>query len=184
MFHFNEQQILQKNLAMNHVIRSSPLQMFCKISVLKVFAKFTGKHLWWSLAFDKVAGWEISENSPGNTCACVSILVKLQAEKIHKTHKKTPVPPDFRFNKAAAGGTISTSWLWCTYIFHFAAYNKIEAFQGRRNFFFDLKLENCIVLRYDRFYLLYDLYHCKEKLWHFFNALRYLLPTSQSVLLL
>ena len=43
--------------------------------------------------------------------ACVSILVKLQAEKIHKTRKKTPVPPDFRFNKAAAGGTISTSCL-------------------------------------------------------------------------
>ena len=102
---------LQKNLAMNHIIRSIPLQMFCKISVLKVFAKFTGKHLWWSLPFDKVAGWEISENSPGNTCACVSILVKLQAEKIHKTHKKTPVPPDFQFNKAAAGGTISRSCL-------------------------------------------------------------------------
>ena len=34
--------------------RGSRLQMFFKIGVLKNFAKFTGKHLCWSLFFDKV----------------------------------------------------------------------------------------------------------------------------------
>ena len=33
--------------------RSSPLQMFFKIGVLKSFANFTGKHLRWSLLFFK-----------------------------------------------------------------------------------------------------------------------------------
>ena len=36
-------------------IRSSYPEGFCKISVLKIFAKFTGKHLCWSL-FNKFAG--------------------------------------------------------------------------------------------------------------------------------
>ena len=36
--------------------RSSHLEMFCKKSVLRNFAKFTGKHLCQDLFFDKVAG--------------------------------------------------------------------------------------------------------------------------------
>ena len=36
--------------------RSSRLQMFFKIGVLKSFSDFTGKHLWWSLFFKKLAG--------------------------------------------------------------------------------------------------------------------------------
>ena len=36
--------------------RSSRSQMFFKTDVLKIFAKFTGKHLWRSLPFDKVSG--------------------------------------------------------------------------------------------------------------------------------
>ena len=37
--------------------RSSLPEMFCKYVVLKNFAKFTGKHLCWSLFLDKVATW-------------------------------------------------------------------------------------------------------------------------------
>ena len=37
-------------------IKNSSWQMFYKIGVLKYFAKFTGKHLYWSLFFNKVAG--------------------------------------------------------------------------------------------------------------------------------
>ena len=37
-------------------IRSSRLEEFCKKSVLRNFAKFTGKHLCQSLIFNKVAG--------------------------------------------------------------------------------------------------------------------------------
>ena len=36
--------------------RSSRLEVFCKKSVLRNFAKFTGKHLCQSLFFNKVAG--------------------------------------------------------------------------------------------------------------------------------
>ena len=37
------------------VDRSSRLEVFCKKSVLKNFAKFTGKHLYGSLFFDEAA---------------------------------------------------------------------------------------------------------------------------------
>ena len=36
--------------------RSSRLEVFCKEAVLRNFAKFTGKHLYQSLVFNKVAG--------------------------------------------------------------------------------------------------------------------------------
>ena len=36
--------------------RSSRPEVFCKKSVLRNFAKFTGKHLYQSLFFNKVAG--------------------------------------------------------------------------------------------------------------------------------
>ena len=39
------------------LIRKQPLEVFCrKIDVLRNFLKFTGKHLCWSLFFNKVAG--------------------------------------------------------------------------------------------------------------------------------
>ena len=37
-------------------LQKQPLEVFCKKSVLKNFTKFTGKHLRWSLFFNKVAG--------------------------------------------------------------------------------------------------------------------------------
>ena len=39
-----------------HTFRSSCLQMFFKIGVLKSFANFTGKHLCWSFFLKKLAG--------------------------------------------------------------------------------------------------------------------------------
>ena len=65
--------------------------MFCKITVLKNFAKFTEKHLRWSFVFNKVAGLKISQNSQENTCAGLPFSIKLLAEKIRKIHKKTQV---------------------------------------------------------------------------------------------
>ena len=57
-----------KESSNNHIIRSSPSQMFCKISVLKNFEKFIEKHL------------------------CQSLFsIKLQAEKFLKILKKAPV---------------------------------------------------------------------------------------------
>ena len=38
-----------------YLYRSSRPKMFCKKDVLTNFAKFTGKHLCWSLLFNKVA---------------------------------------------------------------------------------------------------------------------------------
>ena len=37
-------------------VQKQPLELFCKRGILKHFAKFTGKHLWQSLFFNKVAG--------------------------------------------------------------------------------------------------------------------------------
>ena len=50
--------------------------MFCKINVFKNFAKFTGKHLCQSIAFNEVASWKDSQNLQENTCAGVSFLKK------------------------------------------------------------------------------------------------------------
>ena len=40
----------------NVIFRSNSPEVFCKKGVPKNFAKFTRKHLYWSLVFDKVAG--------------------------------------------------------------------------------------------------------------------------------
>ena len=40
-------------------LRSSRPEMFCKRGVLRNFAKFTGKHLYQSLFFSKVAGLQL-----------------------------------------------------------------------------------------------------------------------------
>ena len=47
---------LSKRMDFSHG-RSSRLKVFCRIDVLRNFAKFTGKHLCESLFFDKVAGF-------------------------------------------------------------------------------------------------------------------------------
>ena len=41
-------------------IRKQPPKVFCKKGVLKIFAKFTGKHRYQSLFFNKVAGLTLS----------------------------------------------------------------------------------------------------------------------------
>ena len=46
----------QRNYFRFNCYRSSRPELFCKKGVLKNFAKFTGKHLWQSLFFNKVAG--------------------------------------------------------------------------------------------------------------------------------
>ena len=79
--------------------------MICKISSLEKFAKFTGKHLLWSLVFHKVTGCKNLQNSQGNTRVRVLFLIKLHA-----------------------GGTISTSSGWYTCIFYCTAFNKMQAF--------------------------------------------------------
>ena len=40
------------------IFRSSRLEVFCKVGVLENFAKFTENHLWKSLVFNKVTGWD------------------------------------------------------------------------------------------------------------------------------
>ena len=52
-----------KESSYDHIIRGRPSQRFCKISVLKNFAKFTGKHLCRIHFLKKVAGRKISQNS-------------------------------------------------------------------------------------------------------------------------
>ena len=74
--------------------------MFCKIGVLKNFVKFTGKHLCQSLVLNKVAGWKLFQNARESTFAGASFLIKLQAEKFFKIHRKTPVGI-FALNKMA-----------------------------------------------------------------------------------
>ena len=54
--------LLMKHMPMSHFfsfmfLRKQPLEMLCKKRIYKVFANFTGKHLCWSLFFNKVAGW-------------------------------------------------------------------------------------------------------------------------------
>ena len=46
----------------------------------------------WSLIFDKVEHWKNFQNSQENTCRRVPSSIKLQAEQICKTRKKTPAP--------------------------------------------------------------------------------------------
>ena len=49
-------QIITYSFFKNNTMGSSRSQMFFKIGVLNNFAIFTGKHLCWSLLFNKVAG--------------------------------------------------------------------------------------------------------------------------------
>ena len=47
------------NLAPKKCFSSSPPEVLCKKDVLRNFAKFTGKHLYQSLFFNKVAGLQL-----------------------------------------------------------------------------------------------------------------------------
>ena len=56
--------------------------MFCKIGVPKNFAKFTGKHLRWSIFINKVAGWRpgtLSIKRPRHSCVPVNFTKFLRA---------------------------------------------------------------------------------------------------------
>ena len=66
--------------------------MFKKLVVLENFVKIIGKRLCRSLVCHEVAGRKNFQNLQENTSAEVSLLIKLQAEKIHKIYRKVPVP--------------------------------------------------------------------------------------------
>ena len=84
MFHFNKIINLTKKSSNDHINRSNPLQIFCKISVLINFAKFTGKHLCQGIVLNKVVSRKNFQNSQESTCAVALSLIKLQTEKISK----------------------------------------------------------------------------------------------------
>ena len=44
------------SLSFNNIEKQLP-EMFCNNGVFKNFTKFTGKHFYWSLFFNKVTGW-------------------------------------------------------------------------------------------------------------------------------
>ena len=52
--------------------------MFCKLSVFKIIAKFTGKHLCENLVFNKVLDCRNLQNSRENTYTGVLFLINLQ----------------------------------------------------------------------------------------------------------
>ena len=111
IYHFNEQPVLHKNLKKIISLEATLLRCFAKYVFLKVFCKFTGKHLCRIFIFNKATSWKISQNSKENTYTGASFLVKLQAEKICKSRKKTPLP-ESRFWWNCRLGTISTSNCW------------------------------------------------------------------------
>ena len=80
-----------KESSNNHILEAAVRKWFTKKLFLN-FAKFTGKHLWWSLIFIQVACWKISQNSRENNCTGVLFEKMLQAEKFLKFHKKITVP--------------------------------------------------------------------------------------------
>ena len=65
-----------------HCFRSRSPEVFCKIGVPKNFAKFTGKHLRWSIFINKVAGWRpgtLSIKRPRHSCFPVNFTKFLRA---------------------------------------------------------------------------------------------------------
>ena len=59
--------------------------MFCKKVVLKNFAKFTGKHLCWSLFFNKVAGGAKKRDSGTGVCLPVIYVEFLRTPFFYRT---------------------------------------------------------------------------------------------------
>ena len=75
--------------------------------------------------FAKYMFFKILQNSQEKTCAGVTFLIKLQAAKIHKIHKKTSVP-ESRFIRLE---TLYQHQIDDTLqIFHSTAYSRIRAF--------------------------------------------------------
>ena len=70
--------------------KSSLQEMFCKKGVVKNFAKFTGKHLWQSLFFNKVAGLRIVKNTFFNRTPPVaaSLVYIFYIKIVHPNHQK------------------------------------------------------------------------------------------------
>ena len=71
----------------NVIIRSNSPEVFCKKGVPKNFAKFTRKHLYWSLVFDKVAGQAyniIKKKIPAQVFSCIVILRKFQEHLFYR----------------------------------------------------------------------------------------------------
>ena len=71
---FPSKLFFKKNWSQNHIFthcRSSRREMFCKKGVLRNLAKFTEKHLWQSLFFNKVAGLQLSWKKKQKTLAQV-----------------------------------------------------------------------------------------------------------------
>ena len=66
---------------------------------LNNFSKLARKQLCWSVIFTEAADQKISQSSLENTCVGDSFLIKLQAEKMRKIHKKSPVPRSLVFGK-------------------------------------------------------------------------------------
>ena len=55
------------------------LAVFTVFKNQRFAAKFTGKHLCWSLNCNEIEGWEISQNLQESTCSGALFLLKLQA---------------------------------------------------------------------------------------------------------
>ena len=71
----------------NVIFRSNSPEVFCKKGVPKNFAKFTRKHLYWSLVFDKVAGQAyniIKKKIPAQVFSCIVILRKFQEHLFYR----------------------------------------------------------------------------------------------------
>ena len=76
----------------NVIFRSNSPEVFCKKGVPKNFAKFTRKHLYWSLVFDKVAGQAyniIKKKIPAQVFSCIVILRKFQEHLFYRYLRAT-----------------------------------------------------------------------------------------------
>ena len=73
--------------------------MFCKISVLKKFAKFIRKHLCRSLVSNKVAGWKLSQKLQQNSYGGVSFLIAASWKPSQKITRKLLLWWSLNFNK-------------------------------------------------------------------------------------
>ena len=89
--------IYSKNAKQNIVIKS--VQMFNKIGVLKIFAKFTSKHLRWSLFFNKFAGFQpatLFKKTPQHRCFPLNFAKFLNFKiSTHNTHDFFWLTPKF-----------------------------------------------------------------------------------------
>ena len=108
-------------------MRKQPQEVFYKECVLKNFAKFTGKHLCYSLFVDEVAGWRLSLNKRlSHRCFPVNFGKFLKA----------PSLPSFQATASEYMQNKSKYWL-IKFLKeqHFICFNKISTcFQCIQNF--------------------------------------------------